>query len=101
MLAGRDALEGLSYAALLCLLPGWLILFLASRAAVTNPQAFVVLAGTAVRLMFVLVGVVAVQSFRPHLQFREFLVWIIAFYLATLLIETLMLVRPSAESSQT
>ena len=93
LLAAGDGLEGLTYAALLCLLPGWLVFFLASRYVVANFQAQLILLGTVLRMLFVLVGVFCVQSVRAQLQFREFLVWIIVFYLAMLLVETLLLLK--------
>ena len=87
-------MEGLAYAALLCLAPGWLVFFLAGRYRLANSQAStVVLAGNAVRMLFVLSGLLVVRSLRPHLGFYEFLIWLVVFYLATLLLETLLLVR--------
>lgn len=95
-LAGTLGLEGLSYAALLCLAPGWLVFWLASRYGAANSQSIVVLLGTGLRLVFVLVGVLTIRSVRPELQFREFLVWVVVYYLSMLLAETLLLTRPSS-----
>ena len=89
-LAGRNGIEGLSYAALLCLVPGWLVFLIGSRYGVAETQgAFVVLSGTALRLVFVLSGTLFIQSVRKELRFREFIVWLLVFYLVTLLFETL------------
>ena len=96
-MAGTNGLEGLTYSALLCLLPGWLVFFLGSRYRVANTQAAVILLATTIRLLFVLIGVLLIQSVRSDLRFREFLVWVIVFYLATLLVETLMLIKQPAD----
>ena len=98
-LRGNAGLEGLTYAGLLCLLPGWLVFLLGSRYGSAKNQAVGLLAGTVVRLMFVLFGVVLIQSVRPDLGFWEFLVWVLAFYLVTLLLETLLIVRQASQSS--
>jgi hypothetical protein len=95
---GTDGLEGISFAALLCLVPGWLVFFLGWRYVVANTQAFVALLGTVLRLGFVIVGMVAVESFRPNLEFWNFRIWLVVFYFATLWTETWLLVRrPSVE----
>jgi len=92
-LADAEGLEGLSYAAVICLLPGWLFFFLVSRYRVADNQGTVVLLGTAMRLLFVVAVVMIVQSMRTDLGPREFHIWIIVFYLAMLLVETLILVK--------
>jgi len=51
------------------------------------------------RLLFVLVGAVVVRDLRPHLGFREFMIWLLVLYLATLLVETLLAVRMSASGT--
>ncbi|MFB3105679.1 MAG: hypothetical protein ACE1ZA_12270, partial [Pseudomonadales bacterium] len=69
------------------------VFYLGSRYRVAKMQVLIVLFGSTVRLLFVLAGVLIVRSVRPQLGVREFLIWIIVFYLATLLIETLHVVR--------
>jgi hypothetical protein len=96
-LAGRSGLEGLTFAAVLCLVPGCLVFAVAARFADTPSKgALVVLGGTVVRMLFVLIGVLVLKDLRPDLGFREFVVWLLAFYLATLLVETLLAVRMSS-----
>ena len=92
-LRGSAGLEGLTYGAVLCLLPGWLVFFLAARYRDAEFRAMSVLAGTVIRLLVVLPGVMVVQSIRPHLRLWEFLVWVVIFYLAMLAAETWLLVR--------
>lgn len=92
-LAGRSGIEGLSYSAVLCLVPGWLVFFLSSRYRVADTQVQVILIATTVRLLFVAAGTLVVLQVRPELRLREFLVWIIVFYLATLVAETALLLK--------
>jgi len=50
-------------------------------------------------MLFVLVGTMVVNSVRPQLGFRGFIVWLLAFYLAMLLAETLMVLKPGNEKA--
>lgn len=98
-LAGVRGLEGMSTAAALCLVPGWFVFWLVfwstSRYGVTQSRALAVLAGTVLRLLFVLIGTVVVQSARG-LGFWEFLVWLVVFYVVTLVVETILVLKPAA-----
>lgn len=94
LLGGIDGIEGLSYAAGLCLVPGWVVFLLIALYGTAGTQAaMVALGGTALRLVFVLVGVLAIRAVRPHLGFWDFIVWLLVFYMATLFVETLLVVR--------
>ena len=98
-LAGSAALEGLSYAAVLCLLPGCLAFFIAAQfRSVESPNlhALVMLSGTVLRLLFVLGGVLAVRAIRAELGFTQFLVWVIVFYFASLAVETRFLLKQTS-----
>ncbi|MFQ5730650.1 MAG: hypothetical protein ACE5KM_01720 [Planctomycetaceae bacterium] len=93
LMAGTAALEGLSYAAVLCLLPGWVVFAIASRARESNRQATVtILGGMGLRMLFVLGGMLGVQAMRPHLGLNQFVVWLLIYYVATVALETLMVV---------
>lgn len=100
--AGREGLIGLSVAALLCLVPGWTVFWIAAgygRAGTDVP--LVILGGTALRMVFVLLGMVIVQTVDPRLGFREFVVWLLVFYLGLLVVETcLVLLRSASQSGQ-
>jgi hypothetical protein len=93
--AGPDALEGLTYAALLCLVPGWLVYALAVGPAAphSNRHVFAVLAGTLVRLFVVLGGVLVIRAARPQIGLREFLGYLAIFYVVALIVETRTLLR--------
>ena len=100
-LSGVVGLEGLSFAALLSLVPGWLVFWGVAAVSKTSDQknqSMAVLAATCVRLMFVLFGVLLMKSIRPDLGLREFHVWVIAFYGVSLMVETLLLVKSLAKS---
>jgi peptidoglycan/LPS O-acetylase OafA/YrhL len=95
-LSGVVGLEGLSIAALLSLVPGWLVFWgvaAASQSSDQKNQSMAVLAATCVRLMFVLFGVLLMKSVRPDLGLKEFHIWVIAFYGVSLMVETVLLVK--------
>ena len=92
--AGVDGLEGLSYAAVLCLVPGWAVFLLASSVSDRGVRTLVTVAGgMSLRFVFVLVGVLTIPMVRPRLGLREFVLWLVVFYLATLAVETVHLIR--------
>ena len=97
--AGSAGLEGLTIAAVICLVPGWLVFLFASGYGSPNSQAVAVLGGMLLRMVFVLVGTVVVYSMRPDLRLREFYVWLLVFYLATLAVETALILRGRATQS--
>ncbi len=98
-LGGRDGLIGVSVAALLCVVPGWIVFWLAAAYGAAGGQIpLIVLGGMLLRMVFVFLGMVIAQSANPHLGFREFVVWLLAFYAVLLTVETL-LVLPRNESA--
>ncbi len=94
-LVGLRGVEGVAYSVLLCLVPGWLTIYAGELMRHVDLSAYVVLVGTAVRLLFVLLGMVTISAIRPDLGFREFTVWLIVGYLASLALETWMVLLPS------
>jgi len=100
--AGREGLIGLSSAAVLCLVPGWTVFWIAAAYGVAGAEvSLVILGGTALRMVFVLLGMVVVQSVNPRLGFREFIVWLLVFYLSLLAVETcLVLLRSTSRNGQ-
>jgi hypothetical protein len=59
----------------------------------------VILGGTALRLVFVLLGMIIVQTLDQRLGFREFIVWLGVFYLGLLMVETCLVLLSSASRS--
>jgi hypothetical protein len=96
LVAGREGLIGLSAAACLCLVPGWAVFWIAAGFGTAGTEVpLVILGGTALRMIFVLFGMVIAQTLNPHLGFREFIVWLLAFYLCLLAVETCLVLLPS------
>ena len=93
---GFRALEGMSVAGLLCLVPGWLVFGLVQRYRVAKVQAMAVLLGTGLRLAFVGIGYIAVQTPTSGYTFREFTIWLLIMYIAALSRETWQLLRRGA-----
>jgi hypothetical protein len=98
-LGGRDGLVGVSVAAILCVVPGWIVFWLAAAyGAAGGHVPLVVLGGMLLRMVFVFLGMVIVQSANHNLGFREFVVWLLAFYAVLLGVET-FLALPCTESA--
>ncbi len=94
LVGGREALIGVSAAAVLCSLPGFIIFWLAAAYGTAGSQVpLIVLGSMLLRMLFVFLGMVIVQSADPRLGLREFVIWLLAFYVVLLGVET-MLVLP-------
>ncbi len=99
-LAESRGLEGLTYSALLCWLPGCVVFFTVGLLALGDNNGMAFLMGSGLRMFAVLVGALAINQWRADLGVREFLSWLIAFYLVTLVVETLLIVRsPNATAA--
>jgi hypothetical protein len=97
LVAGREGVIGLTIAAVLCLVPGCTVFCVAAGYGTAGSHVpLVFLGGTVLRMMFVLLGLVIVQTLNPHLGFREFVVWLLVFYLGLLAVETCLVLLPSA-----
>jgi hypothetical protein len=97
-LAGWVGVEGLVYAGLLCLIPGWMTIFVGGILKHRGSSAYLVLVGTSFRMLFVFLGIVTIRTLRPDLKFREFTVWLIVSYLVALALETRAVLVPAANS---
>lgn len=96
MLAGTRGLQGMSIAAALCVVPGWLVFWFVARYGDSQTRAVALLAGTGFRLIFVAIGAVLMQTWLRW-GMREFHLWLGVFYFATLAVETFLVVRQSSE----
>lgn len=92
-LAGGLGLEGLTYSALLCWVPGCLLFFAIPFFEFANNKAFAFLAGSGLRMFVVLVATLVLKEVRADLGLKEFLSWLVVFYSVTLLAETLLVVN--------
>jgi len=90
LIAKQSGLEGLTYALLLCLIPGIVTLRLA-KVGNSRQAPYAVLMGMGLRMASVLMGALALWAFRPDLGPGAFHVWLIVGYLVTLAVETRML----------
>ncbi|MFN0196141.1 MAG: hypothetical protein ACKVT0_05305 [Planctomycetaceae bacterium] len=92
--AGSRGVEGLTYAGLLCLIPGLVALILSGgilNAGANAGQGALI--STGMRLMTVGLAAIFMQSARPDLRFWQFHVWLILFYLASLIFETCFILK--------
>jgi hypothetical protein len=85
-------------AAALCLIPGWLVFIFHSQYGTAAPLA-VFLIATAGRMAAVLVGALAVRSWRSDLDTKAFALALGAFYVLSLVIETKLLLKSQARST--
>ncbi len=92
-LAGGLGLEGLSYSALLCWVPGCLLFFVIPFFEFANNKAFAFLTSSGLRMFVVLVATLVLKEVRADLGLKEFLSWLVVFYSVTLLVETLLIVN--------
>ena len=98
--AGMLGLEGLTYSALLCVLPGCFLFFAIPYFEFAQNKAYAFLAGSGLRMFVVLIATVLLHEVRADLGLKEFLSWLVVFYSVTLLVETLLIVRsPEASTS--
>lgn len=87
----------MTIAAICCLIPGWIVVFL-SRVAMVRDAMIAVMMQTMVRLFTVAAIAIVVRKLRPELGFVDFYGWLIGFYMLTLLFEV-MLLRWQVKSS--
>jgi hypothetical protein len=90
--AGGLGLEGLTYSAFLCTLPGCVLFLVIPFLGFAQNKAFAFLAGSGLRMFAVLAATLLLHEIRADLGLRQFLSWLVVFYSVTLLIETLLIV---------
>ena len=85
-------------AAVICLLPTTVTLAWALLAFRSQPeqQFLAVLGGTGVRLVFVIGMAMALYQLVPAFQYQRFWLWVVGFYLLTLILEMVLLTRHTA-----
>jgi hypothetical protein len=93
-LVGLSGVEGVVYSVLLCLIPGWVTIYVSHLLRHPAYSAYILLVGTAARLVFVLLGLLVISLIRPDLGFREFTLWLIVGYMVSLVLETWAVVLP-------
>lgn len=81
-------LEGLTYAALLTLVPGWVVFVVLDVYRVASSPVVKVGIGTLVRMAVALGGYLAIRGVRPEFGLRNLGLWLLTFYFAALALET-------------
>lgn len=87
---GTDGVWWMSIAAICCLIPGWVVVFLGTLDIFPNDLG-AMLVQTSVRLAIVGGVAVVVKKQRPELGVADFFGWLIGFYLLALAVEVWML----------
>jgi hypothetical protein len=108
-LRGFIGLEGMTYSGLLCLVPGWLVVFVTARYPESGSPAMAILLGLGTRMAFALIGVLTFINLRPELLWNEqhqvdllrFVVWLLCYYFAFLFMETLLLIGDQRKKKKT
>lgn len=90
MLNGQDGVWWMSIAAICCLIPGWIVVFLGTLDIFPNDLS-AMLVQTLVRLAIVGGVAVIVKIQKPELGVSDFFGWLIGFYLLALAAEVFML----------
>ncbi|MFT5325664.1 MAG: hypothetical protein ACI8P0_003535 [Planctomycetaceae bacterium] len=93
LVAETKGLIGLGVSAVLCTIPGCLVV--AFKRLAGESQATLVLAAGGLRMFFVLLGALGAKFVVSGYGLKEFFVWLILFYLFTLALETKSLVAAS------
>jgi uncharacterized membrane-anchored protein len=91
--AGKTSVEGLVYSALLCLIPGLIILLMTGYFFRDAPPASVMAISTLTRIMIAGVGALIIFNIRPDFGLANFSIWLLICYFASLLVETLLIIR--------
>ncbi|HEY0983722.1 MULTISPECIES: hypothetical protein [unclassified Schlesneria] len=93
---GPKGVEGVVISGLLCLIPGWLTILIGGLVKQGSLAVYLVLVAMMNRMIFVLVGVLAVKNLRPDLGFYEFTIWLLTAYMVALALETWLVLSPSS-----
>ena len=94
MLRGEAGVWWMTIAAICCLIPGWIVVFLSMVAIVRNEFTAMAIQ-MSVRLFTVASVAVVVRKFRPELGFLDFFGWLVGFYLLALVAEVVVLRKNS------
>jgi len=91
--SGVLGLEGLTLSGFLCLIPGWLAFWIISRYGDASNLLLTTILGSSFRMCFVLFGVLIVKLIGRYPEKTDFLIWVVLFFLATLAVETSLLLK--------
>lgn len=91
-LRGSSGVWWMSLAAVSCLVPGWVVVFLSGLSALRNDLS-AMMVQTVVRLFTVASLAVVLRKLRPELGFADFYGWLVFFYLLALGVEVVLFRR--------
>lgn len=91
LLAGVDGLVGLTISALLCVVPGCVVVVW--KVFLSPTQNVLFLVSTGLRFGLIFASALLAKAVRPGFGIREFYVWLIVFYLYALAVETWLVLR--------
>ena len=94
MLRGDSGVWWMTIAAICCLIPGWIVVFLSMVAIVRNEFTAMAIQ-MLIRLFAVASVALLVRRFRPELGFVDFFGWLVGFYLLALVTEVMVLKKNS------
>ena len=92
LLDGESGVWWMTLAAVCCLVPGWIVVFLSGLAIFPNDLA-AMLVQTMLRVGVVSTVAVSVKKLRPDVGVSEFFGWLIGFYLLALATEVVLFRR--------
>tara|TARA_R110002111_G_scaffold153375_1_gene220197 strand:+ start:166793 stop:167179 length:387 start_codon:yes stop_codon:yes gene_type:complete len=90
---GMRAVEGLGYSTILCLVPGMIVFLISGYLYRETAPVSVMAVSTLVRLMVVGIGTLVILKLRADFGLTDFLIWLLICYFASLLVETLLIIR--------
>lgn len=93
-LRGETGVWWMTIAAICCLIPGWIVVFL-SMVAILRSEFGAMALQMIVRLFTVASVALVVRKFRPELGFVDFFGWLVGFYLLALVSEVIVLRKSS------
>ncbi len=93
-LRGESGVWWMTIAAICCLIPGWIVVFL-SMFAIVRSEFTATAIQMLVRLFTVASVALVVRRFRPELGFVDFFGWLVGFYLLALVAEVVVLRKNS------
>jgi hypothetical protein len=94
---GMAGVEASGVSAVSCLLGGWVTFWLTTRLTQPRMQAVAVLFGTGIRGVFALAGAIVMDGLLG-LAPANYLIWLGLFYLVSLALETVLLMKPTGEA---
>lgn len=98
LMNGQDGVFWMSIAAICCLVPGWIVVFLSGLAIFPNDLT-VMLVQTMVRMFIIGGAAVVLRKLRPEVGFADFYGWLVGFYLLAMAVEVWVLRQSKTKTS--